>query len=153
MRTLALAFLILGACKAEEHRATETTTPAPLAASSQQDLAKELDVADAHGSWAEVKRRWQGQTVRWSVTRHAALCKTAERCNVRAFPIQRPAKHGWLPELVFAPGQFDALTKQCGDRDCEITIEGVVEKLDGSAELPTSVKLGNVSLVTRTASR
>lgn len=155
MRTIALAISILGACKAEEQRSTtETKAPAPLAASSQDDLAKELDVADVHGTWAEVKRKWQGQTLRWSVTRHAQLCSSAERCNVRVFPIQRPAKHGWLPELVFAAGQFDALKQACTNREpCDVMIEGVLEKLEASAEMPTNVKLANVKVITRTASR
>ncbi len=155
-RTLALALLIVGACKAEDRRpgAPQDLTPPMLAHGTQQDLVKELDAADAHGSWAEVKRRWQGQTLRWTVMRPKALCRTEELCNVAAFPIQRPAKHGWLPQLVFAPGQYAALDAACGDKtECEVTIEGTLERLEVSGELPTSLKFANVKLVTKTASR
>ena len=153
MRTLTIAILMLGACKgAEDRRPAAKEVPA-LEHATQQDLAKELDVVDAHGSWAELKHRWQGQKVRWNVTRYRALC-TAERCNLAAFPIQRPAKRGWMPEVSFATGQYAALEATCGDKEgCEVTIEGTLEKLDVSSEMPTNVKLANVSIVTRTASR
>jgi hypothetical protein len=68
--------------------------------------------------------------------------------------VQRPAKYGWLPQLTFAPGQFAVLEAACGGKaQCEITFEGLLEKLEVSSEMPTNLRFGNVRLLTRTASR
>jgi hypothetical protein len=73
---------------------------------------------------------------------------------VAAFPIQRPAKQGWLPALSFADGQYAALEAACGTAAmCDVTIEATVEKLELSAEMPTNVRLSGVKILTRTASR
>lgn len=144
-------------CRRSEDHAAPAPAPAPgparpalprLASATQADLARELDDADRRGAWAEVQHRWQGQTLRWTVTRQALLCRTAESCNVAAFPIQRPAPAGWLPTLRFAPGQFAALEARCAGKDiCEITIEGTLAKLQASGELPTNLELTGVRLV------
>jgi hypothetical protein len=157
MRTLPV-LLILAACSKSDDRqetpAVAVATPAPLASATQMDLAKDLDDAEARGTWREVRRKWTGQGVRWNVTRHRALCRNAKSCNVAAFPIQRPATHGWLPELRFADGQFAALEAQCGNQEaCELTIEGTLEKLEVSAEMPTNVRIANARVVTTTAQR
>ena len=57
MRHLTIAILMLAACKSEDRPATSTKEMPVLEHRAQQDLAKELDAADAHGSWAEVKHR------------------------------------------------------------------------------------------------
>jgi hypothetical protein len=142
----------LAACRSEDPRSSppppQLALPPTLERATQADLARELDDADRRGSWNEVKRRWQGQTLRWTVIRQQALCRTAESCNVAAFPIQRPALVGWLPTLRFAPGQFEALAARCGDRaQCEVTIEGKLERLTASAEQPTSLELTGVRIV------
>jgi hypothetical protein len=86
--------------------------------------------------------------VTWTVTRHRLLCRSADGCNVAAFPLQRSAKQGWMPLLSFAPGQYDALTASCGDREpCEVTVEGTLGELEVSPELPTQLRLTNVRLV------
>lgn len=150
----ALLLFSLVACDSEDLRPAQDQTPPMLTAATQQDLAKELDLAETRGTWGEVKRRWQGQTLTWKVTRQASLCRTADQCFVAAFPIQRPAKRGWMPQLVFAPGQYEAISATCGDQpQCEITVEGLLEKLDVSAQMPTNVKFSGVRLVTRTAAR
>lgn len=141
-----------GCRRSEDHAAPAPGPARPalprLERATQADLARELDDADRRGSWAEVKHRWQGQTLRWTVTRQAMLCRTAESCNVAAFPIQRPAPAGWLPTLRFAPGQFAALEARCAGKDlCEITIEGTLAQLQASGELPTNVELSDVRLV------
>ena len=138
------------------HRAPElasaTGAPPALAHAAAADLAREIADADRLGTWTELARRWQGQTVRWTVTRQRLLCRSADDCNVAAFPIQRPARQGWMPQLVFAPGQFDALARRCGDREqCEVEIEATLGRLEVSPELPTSVQLSNVKLVAPTA--
>jgi hypothetical protein len=67
---------------------------------------------------------------------------------VAAFPIQRPAKQGWMPLVSFAAGQYEALAGACGSQDpCEVTIEGTLSKLDVSPELPTALQLSNVRIV------
>jgi hypothetical protein len=148
--------LLAGACgKADRHTssappappAPPPQAPAPLHA-TQADLAQDIADADRLGTWREVQHRWQGQTVRWTVTRQRVLCSSAEDCNVSVFPIQRPAKQGWMPLLSFAPGQYDALATQCGSQDpCAVTIEGTMSELDVSPELPTKLQLSNVRLV------
>ena len=119
-----------------------------LVSSTQADLAKALDDAERLGTWLDVKSRWQGQRLRWTVTRYPALCRSAESCNVAAFPVQRPAKHGWLPTLDLAPDQFRALEARCGKADaCELTVEGTLSKLEVSDASPTNVTLSNVRIV------
>jgi hypothetical protein len=130
--------------------------PAPagpaLEHATAADLAREIADSDRLGTWGDLPRRWQGQTVRWIVTRHRAMCRSADDCHVIAFSTERPAQQGWMPELGFAPGQFDALTAACADRDpCEIPIEATLRKLEVSPELPTSVELVNVSVRSRSA--
>lgn len=129
-------------------------TPPPAAArpalahATQTDLARELADAERLGTWQEVQHRWQGQSVRWTVTRQQLLCRSADDCNVAAFPIERPAKQGWMPQLRFAPGQYDALRELCGSQEqCQVTVEGTLTRLDVSPELPTSVQLSNVRIV------
>jgi hypothetical protein len=155
-RTLPL-LLILAACGSEDRPTVASSAPAALPAltsATQTDLARDLDLAEARGTWFSVTRKWQGQVLRWKVTRHRTLCRTAEACNVAAFPVQRPAKHGWLPELSFAPGQFAALEARCGTAEsCDVTIEGTLDKLELSGEMPTNLRLGNVRIVTTTARR
>ena len=132
-------------------------SPAPAAAAvsvspaSQADLARDIAEAERLGTWADVQQRWQGRTVRWTVTRHGVLCSSADDCHVAAFPVQRPAAQGWMPHLAFAPGQYEALAARCGGQAvCEVTIEGTLRHLDVSPELPTSVQLSNVRIVSQT---
>lgn len=152
MRIL-LAALALTACTAEDRRRSApppAQAPAALADATQGALAKELDDAERRGTYHEVKARWQGQRVTWSVTHHAAFCRSESACNVAAFPIQRPAQHGWLPTLVFAPGQFAALQSTCGNTSpCDVAIEGTLSELEISDAMPTSVKLTGVRLAAK----
>jgi len=158
-RTLPLLLIVAAACgSSEDHRAPAPApvkaAPAPLLHATQTDLAKDLDDAAARGTWSEVKRKWQGQVLRWDVTRQRMLCRTAESCNVAAFPILRPAKHGWMPQLMFAPGQFAALETACGTREqCDVTIEGTLARFEASASMPTNLQLADVHVVTKTARR
>jgi hypothetical protein len=151
-----LPLLALAACGKGDDR----TPPAPAATAAarpalehatQADLARELSDAERLGTWREVQHRWQGQRVQWTVTRQRLLCRSAADCNVAAFPIERPARQGWMPQLIFAPGQFDVMTALCGAAEqCEITIDGTLSQLDVSPELPTSVQLSNVRVIPRT---
>ena len=141
--------IVFAACGKGDDR---TPPPAPvrpaLEHSTQRDLARELSDAERLGTWREVQHRWQGQTVRWTVTRQRLLCRSADDCNVAAFPIEQPAKQGWMPQLQFAPGQYDALSGLCGSQEqCEVTVEGTLRQLDVSPELPTNVQLSNVRIV------
>jgi hypothetical protein len=154
MHRALLLLSVVTACKSEDSRPTKAQDLPTLTAATQQDLVRELDQAEGRGTWGEVKRRWQGQTLTWKVTRHAALCRSADACYVAAFPIQRPAKRGWLPQLVFAPGQFAMLEQACADQArCEITVEGRLDKLEVSGEMPTNLRFQDVKLLTRTAAR
>jgi len=150
MTRIAFLFAVIAACGKTDRAAPDPApaAPAPLAHAAAADLAREIADADRLGTWSEIAHRWQGQTVRWTVTRQRLLCRSADDCNVAAFPIQRPAKQGWMPQLSFAPGQFDELTRRCGSQEpCEVTIEATIEELDVSPELPTSVQLSRVRIV------
>lgn len=147
MTRIALLLVAVAACGKTDHAAPPPAAPPPLAHASQADLASDIADADRLGTWSDVVHRWQGQHVRWTVTRQPVLCRSADDCNVAAFPIQRPARQGWMPQLSFASGEFDALTRVCGSAACDVVIEGVVSKLEVSPELPTSVQLSSVRIV------
>lgn len=149
MRKLLPLLIVLSACSAEDRRSPPPAKKAPpsLAHATQADLALELDKAAQNGTWIELRRRWQGQQLRWTVIRQHLLCSAADACNVAAFPIQRPATHGWMPELSFAPGQYEALVAKCGDADpCSVTIEGTLAKLEASDESPTRLRFDHVTI-------
>jgi len=152
MNRLSVLLVIAAACSNSHSDPTPPAPPArpaPLAHASAGDLAREIADADRLGTWRDVEQRWQGQTVRWTVTRQRLLCRSADDCNVAAFPIQRPAKQGWMPQVQFAPGQYDVLTGLCGDQEqCSVTIEGTLSQLEVSPELPTRVQLSNVRIAT-----
>ena len=146
-RTLILLAAVC-ACGKADRTPSPAPAPPPLAHATQADLAREIADAERLGTWSDVAHRWQGQTVRWTVTHRRVLCRSADDCYVAAFPIQRPAKQGWMPQLQFAPGQYDALAGTCGGQDpCEVTIEATLSKLEVSPELPTSVQLSNVQIL------
>ena len=155
-RILLLVVATAAACgKADDRTASSSSDSQsppvqPLEHATAADLAHDIAEADRLGTWRELQHRWQGQTVRWTVTRQRLLCQSADDCNVAAFPIERPARQGWMPQLHFAAGQYDALTAMCGNQQqCDVTVEGTVSQLDVSPELPTSVQLSNVRLVTQ----
>ncbi len=153
MKKLLLLLTVVTACSAEERRSPPPpvkAAPAPLADSTQTALVKELDDTMKTGNWSGLRRRWQGQGVRWNVIRQRVLCQSAEACNVAAFPIVRPAQQGWMPTLTFAPGQYAALESACATKEqCDVTIEGTLEKLEVSAEMPTNVRISDVRVVTK----
>jgi hypothetical protein len=143
--------ILLVACGREDHRPAPAPTPAArpaLAHSAPTDLASEIKDADRLGTWHEIESRWKGQDLRWTVTRQQVLCGSETRCNVSAFPIQRPAKKGWMPQLSFAPGQYALLDAACGKaRDCELTFEGTLSEVFVSPELPTKISFTNVRVI------
>jgi len=153
-RTLPLLLILVSACS-DDRRAPPPAPAKPslptLVHSTQMDLARELDDADRRGTWSEVQHRWQGQVLRWEVTRLEQLCRTPSECHVLAFPVMRPAQHGWLPAVEFAPGQFAALQAACkGQPQCKITIEGTLAQLDVSGEMPTKLRFSNVTIARKT---
>lgn len=139
--------LLVAACSKDSAPPPPPARPA-LEHAGQADLAHDIADAERLGTWREVQHRWEGQTLRWTVTRQRQLCRSADDCNVAAFPVQRPARQGWMPVLSFAPGQYDVLARTCGDRDqCDVTIEGTLSELELSPELPTTVRLSSVRIV------
>jgi hypothetical protein len=73
--------LVLVACSAEDRRSPPPAKKAPPALSNatQADLATELDKAAQNGTWIEQRRRWQGQKLRWPVTRQRARLSGSSR--------------------------------------------------------------------------
>jgi hypothetical protein len=149
---LALALSIVTACSREDAR----PAPAPrdvavrpvLTAATQADLAREIEQADRRGTWREVRQRWEGQRLRWTVTRQKALCRSSEACHVAAFPIQRPAQVGWLPALELSDAEMAKIDRGCGEREqCELVVEGTLTELALSGELPTSVRFSDVQVI------
>jgi hypothetical protein len=126
-------------------------TAGAATAGSPDQLADELDAlaanVDADGGEA-LRRRWQGQRVRWAVTRIPALCASEASCYVRPFAPGHRAEakpHGWLPKLTLAAGEFAKLEAGCGASvECAVTLEGTLDQLNVSDELPTSVHLADV---------
>ena len=156
--TLTAALAALAAChrtappapRPAPARATATATaPAPLPPghASQLDLARAVDAADQHGTWADVVHRWQGQHLAWTVTRYRALCGSEAACHVAPFDVGKPAKYGWMPQLRFAPGAYRRLEAACAHADpCRVRIEGTLGKLVVSPELPTQLRLDDVAV-------
>src|SRR5688572_24427561 len=134
-RTWALVLIAIASagCGRDEPRKIlkqDVAVKPDLSHATQADLATEIDQAERRGTWREVRQRWEGQQLRWSVTRLRALCLTANTCNVAAFPVQRPAQHGWLPQLKFAPGELEKVFSMCGDAErCELEVEGTLKTL------------------------
>ena len=154
MRTLALVLVIasFAGCGRDDTKSApllrDVAARPDLSSATQTDLAREVDEAERRGTWREVRDRWLGQRLRWTVTRHKALCQSEAACNVAPFPIQRPAQHGWLPGLAFAPGEFAKLAAMCGRADrCEVELEGTLGELVLSAEQPVSMRFQNVRVV------
>ena len=156
---LLLAALSSSACRdRDDHRASPTSRDVAarhaqeelVSTATAADLARELDDADVHATWKDLKQRWMGRHVRWTVTRARVLCGRADSCHVSALPIVKghPASHGWLPGLAFAPGAYDALATVCASSDpCEVTIGGTISELVATPDLPQSVKLSDVVVI------
>ncbi len=152
MRTLhfVLMFACAAGCTRERppRKERDVALRPQLTNATQQDLAREIDDADRRGTWREVKRRWEGQRMTWTVTRQRMLCKTEAACNVAAFPIQRPAQQGWLPALQMSPAEFAKVEASCGTSEqCELVIQGTLSSLALSPEMPTSVRFADVKIV------
>jgi hypothetical protein len=142
--------LVLAACRGEQRRPPPAEQAAALhvGPGTQAELARELDDAEHRNTYGEVRHKWQGQRLHWSAIRYRAMCGAEATCNVAAFPIQRPAKHGWMPKLGFSAGQYDALAAACGTRDqCDFTFEGTLVELDASGDHATKLRFADVTLV------
>jgi hypothetical protein len=144
----ALVLLALVACRShDEAPASHRSAPAPLVHATQADLAHELDLADRQGTWTELRRRWQGQALRWTVTRYRTLCGAADSCFVAAFPIARPAKHGWMPKLELSQAEMAKLDAKCPSAMCSFAFEGTLAELTASPDEPTSLTFADVHVL------
>lgn len=159
VRGASIALLALGlGCQATEAPRPVATEPAPSAAprwaGSQEELARALDEAAQSvepGANRQVRQRWLGQQVRWTVWRIPQLCGAEGACYVRPFSSARREEHGahgWLPEVELTASERQALLAGCGDRAlCQVTLEARVDELVVSDEAPTSIKLGGARVV------
>src|SRR5262245_45869182 len=149
MRTSILVLFALAACtERSAPRQRDVAAHPVLTNATQVDLAKELVEAERRGTWREVRQRWQGQHLRWTVTRQRVLCSSPDACHVAPCPIQRPAQVGWLPALDLSPTEYAKLDAGCGRAaQCELTFEGTLEELTVSGELPTSMQFTNVRVL------
>lgn len=152
-RTAIVIFLLgLCACRSRDTSVSPASTksaPKPvLAHATQMDLARELEDADRKGTWPDVRARWQGQRLHWTVTRQRSLCRSFDACHVAPFAISRPAKVGWLPALQLTASEYQKLERGCGDAEqCSVDFEGTLAVLDVSADLPTSLKFSDVRIL------
>lgn len=156
IRTLALVALIAG-CSRSDHRSAPVVRDVAkrpvLTATTQADLAHELEQADRRGTWREVKDRWQGQHLHWTVTRQRSLCQSSAACNVAPFPIQRPATVGWLPALELTPSEYGVILAGCGAADqCQLEIDFKLHELNVSGDMPTSMRFSDVHVIRAHAS-
>jgi hypothetical protein len=151
-RRIAIVLALVGACHGSEPK--REMKPAPKqSTATQADLARELDEADRRGTQPAFKQHWQGLALHWTVTRQRLLCLSADACHVAPFAIERPAKHGWMPALAFAPGEFAKVEAGCGAAEqCELEFEGKLDELNVSGELPTSLRFSDVRVVRAVAS-
>jgi hypothetical protein len=150
LRPLLVAVVVLAGCTDRRSKpAPRDVAPRPvLAGATQHDLAKEIDDAERRGTWREVRRRWEGQVLHWTVTRQRALCRTPERCHVMPFAIQRPAQYGWLPALELSPVEHAKIETACGAAEqCQLELEGTLRELVLSGDLPTSLRFANVRVI------
>jgi hypothetical protein len=147
LRTLALV-LAVSACSKSSDSTVAPPAPAPqVSSATQADFAKDVDGAQQRGTWTELKHKYEGLKLHWTVTRHAALCSSPARCNVSAFPVETGAKHGWLPGLKLTAEQLAKLDATCGKADCELTFDGVVDLVRGSDAEPAGIEFGSVVIV------
>lgn len=148
----AFVLLAVASCSSEDRRsapaARDVAERPALSNATAFDLAREIDDADRRGTWLEVKKRWQGQRLRWRVTRHRLLCSSETACHVAALPIQRPATHGWMPQLALSAREMERVETACGTAEpCELTFEGTLSELVLSPELPTNVRFSDVRVI------
>src|SRR5437016_5150842 len=119
-RRIAIVLVLVGACHGGEPQREIKRAPKKSTA-TQADLARELDEADRRGTQSAARQHWQGLALHWTVTRQRLLCLSPDACHVAPFAIERPAKHGWMPALAFAPGEFAKLEAGCGAAEqCEL---------------------------------
>jgi hypothetical protein len=124
-----------------------------LGAATQADLARELDQAERRGTWRELKQRWEGQRLHWTVTRQRQLCQSPAACNVAPFAIRQAAQYGWMPALEMTSVQYTKLASACGDAEqCQVELEFTMRELDVSGDLPTSMKFSDVKVIRAHAS-
>jgi hypothetical protein len=130
---------------------TRQRTESRSAPGTQVDLTREIDAAERTGSFEAVRARWRGRRVMWTVTRHRVLCSSASSCHVAAFPVQRPASHGWMPGLEMSDRELSDLDARChGAERCELEIEATLSELTVSPEQPVSMVLGDVVVLRAT---
>jgi hypothetical protein len=146
---LAAALALATGCKSERPApANESPVTTELNPATQVDLARDLDDADRLATWTEVKHHWQGQKMRWTVTRQKLLCGSPTTCNVSAFPILRPATRGWMPALTMTPDQYARIAAGCTDpQKCELTFEGTLSDLVVSPQVATHLMFSDVTVL------
>jgi hypothetical protein len=149
---LIAAVASLAACSRNDTRSApverDVATRPVLTAATQADLAKELEQAERRGTWREVKQRWEGQRLHWTVTRQRVLCGSHLACNVAPFPIQRPAQVGWLPALELSAAEYAKIEAGCGDADqCQLELDFKVRELNVSGDMPTSMRFSEVKVI------
>ncbi len=156
MRTFAtlLVLSVVAVVCSKSETATPEPAPQPAVAPVAQladtlptTLAKEIEEVRLNGKWDGLRKRWTGQHVSWSVTRYNPLCKSAAHCNVAAFPIQKAAQQGWMPEVTFAEGEFAKIEKACGAAECKLQIDGTLAEVRGSDAQPAAMRIANVKVL------
>ena len=152
---LVLSMTVAGCSKSSSEQApTPAPMPTPAVApvakldsTLQGALAKDIDQVRQSGKWNELRQRWQGQHVTWDVTRYDRLCRSEARCNVAAFPIEKSAKQGWMPELSLSKDEYRKIEAACGTDSCQLKIDGTIAEVRGSDAQPPSLRIADVKVV------
>jgi hypothetical protein len=149
---LVLSVVVAGCSKSSSEQAPAAAPPAvaPVAkldSTLQGALASDIAQVRQSGKWNELRQRWQGQHVTWDVTRYDRLCRSEARCNVAAFPIEKSAKQGWMPELSLSKDEYKKIEAACGTAACRLKIDGTIAEVRGSDAEPPSLRIAGVKVV------
>ncbi len=151
--------LLVSCSKPEQPGAAASTAPRgpSIDSRNQYALIDDLDEALAAPAgeqarrYGEVKSAWLGRRVRWEVRYVPALCARADSCFVVAVDYSQSKKRiiqGWLPRFEIDAAMHEKIQKDCAPHlACVIDVEAKITRLVASADLPTAVTFGEVSLI------
>jgi hypothetical protein len=160
----ALGLAALAACQTIEPEAAAADkveqAPAARAVDPRDQYALLADIEKALGdslardavAMAAVRSEWHERRIAWEVAVVPQLCRSHTACNVAPFDhLHRPERRiqqGWMPKLRLDEAGYQSLTSSCGERKlCIVRIEATIAEMVFDPELPTSLELGDISVL------